>query len=173
MQAVELKTQFCRHRHDRRKVAQGRDFLRERHQRRLVLDVVRLVNDEDARHVLRNQVQHLLVGRTEHARFNDEQRHVRCRERIRHGLVERLVQGIRMARLEAGRVDVNELRIVDRLDARDAVARRLRLARRDADFRADERIHQRRFTNVGAADDGDIATAEIFRNCCLCHALLL
>ncbi len=47
-----------------------------------------------------------------------------------------------------------------RVDAGDAVARGLRLARGDADLLADQRVHQRRLADVGPADDGDHAATE-------------
>src|SRR6218665_3490627 len=48
-----------------------------------------------------------------------------------HGLVQRFVQRVRMPGLKARRVDENELRLRARANARDAVARGLRLARGD------------------------------------------
>ncbi len=46
-----------------------------------------------------------------------------------------------------------------RADAGDAVARGLRLARGDADLLPHQRVQQRGLAHVGAADDGDQATA--------------
>ena len=45
-------------------------------------------------------------------------------------------------------------------DADDAVARRLRLLRRDADLLADERVEQRRLADARPADDRDVAAAK-------------
>ena len=65
-----------------------------------------------------------------------------------------------MPRLEAGRVDVHHLRVVAGDDAEDAIARRLRLLRRDADLLADERVHERRLADARPADDRDVAAAK-------------
>jgi hypothetical protein len=132
----------------------------ERHQLGLVLHAVRLVDHQDHRHILRQQVQHLLVGRAEGAGLDQEQDHVGRRQRVRDGLVQRLVQRVRMAGLEARGVDVDELGVVAGLDAGDAVARGLGLARGDRHLGADQHVHQGRLAHVGTADDGDIAAAE-------------
>ncbi len=63
-------------------------------------------------------------------------------------------------RLEAGRIDEDELRLGRRQDSEHAVPRRLRLARRDADARADQRIEQCRLADVGPADDSDASAAK-------------
>src|SRR4029079_13567205 len=63
-------------------------------------------------------------------------------------------------RLVAGRVDEDELRALVGEDPLDAMARGLRLARRDRDVRADDLVEQRRLADVRAADDGDGAGAE-------------
>ena len=112
----------------------------------------------------------MLVGRAEGARLDHVQNDVRGNQGIGDGLVQRLVQRVRVARLEAGRVDVDELCVRQGLDARDAVARRLRLARGDADLRADQHVHQGRFAHVRAAHDGDIAAAEGVGHFGGCHA---
>ena len=57
--------------------------------------------------------------------------------------------------VDAGRVDENDLRVVAIQDALNAIARGLRLGRNDGDFAADERIDERGFAGVGAADNGD------------------
>ena len=64
-----------------------------------------------------------------------------------------------MPRLETRRIDKNKLRGADGAHAGDAVAGGLRLAGRDADLLADQRIKQGRFTDVGLADDGNQAAA--------------
>src|SRR5256885_15194642 len=76
-----------------------------------------------------------------------------------HGLVERLVQRRAVLGLEARCIDEDELRRGTRANARDAVARGLRLARGDADLLAHQRIHQRGLAHIGLADDGDQAAA--------------
>src|SRR5690606_36021095 len=57
--------------------------------------------------------------------------------------------------LEAGGVDEDELVLVARQHAVDAVAGRLRLARNDGQLRPDQGVAQGGFAHVGAAHDGD------------------
>src|ERR1700712_1210328 len=65
-----------------------------------------------------------------------------------------------MLGLETGGIDENVLRVVQRMNAGDPVPRGLCLARRDADFLPDERVHQGRFADVRPTDDRDHAAAE-------------
>ena len=60
---------------------------------------------------------------------------------LAHRVIQPIVEAGAMPRLEAGRVDEHELRIGIGDDAQDAVARRLRLLRRDADLLPDQRVH--------------------------------
>ena len=94
------------------------------------LDRVELVGDEDARLAGRHQRQHLGVVVAEAPGFDDEQHHVDVAENALHGAVQRAVERGRVPGLEAGRVDEDELRLVERADAGDAVPRRLRLVAR-------------------------------------------
>ena len=64
------------------------------------------------------------------------------------------------------RVDEDDLRRAFDHDAAHGRARRLRLARNDGDFGADERIDQRRFAGVRRADQSDEA-AGMSRSCAL------
>ena len=79
---------------------------------------------------------------------------------VAHRPVHPLVQARAMCGLEARRVDEKKLRRRCRHDAEDAMPRRLRLARRDRYARTDQCVDQRRFADVGPADDGDIAAAK-------------
>ena len=105
------------------------------------------------------QRQHLGVRRRELARLDDEQDQVDVADGAHHGLVQRLVQRRAVARLEARRIDEDELRRAHGADAGDAVPRGLRLARGDADLLADQGVEQGRLADVGLADDGDQAAA--------------
>src|SRR4030095_10892931 len=58
-----------------------------------------------------------------------------------------------MLRLVAGRVHEDVLRLLVGVDAENAVARRLRLARGDGDVRTDELVDQRRLADVRSPDD--------------------
>ena len=88
-------------------------------------------------------------------------------------MVQAIVEARAMPRLEAGRVDEDELRIRIRDDPQNPVARRLRLLRGDADFLPDERVHERRLAHARPAHDRDMAAAKLrrrrFRRC---HASL-
>src|SRR5690606_4409044 len=78
-----------------------------------------------------------------------------------------------MARLETRRIDIDELRVIGGLDAGDAVPRGLRLARGDADLGADQLVHERRFTDVGAADDGDVTASKVGLRVGFSHAIFV
>ena len=75
-----------------------------------------------------------LVGQREVAGLDDKQDQVHIADRTHHCLVQRLVERRGVAGLESGGVDKNELRLLARADARDAVARSLRLAGRNTDL---------------------------------------
>src|SRR5437899_1853121 len=66
-----------------------------------------------------------------------------------------------MLGLKTWGIDIHELRIFDSLNAGNPVPRSLRLARRNAHLGTNQRIHQCRFTNIGTANDGDIATSKV------------
>ena len=69
-----------------------------------------------------------------------------------HELHHRLLQLVRGFQ-DARRVGVDDLEILPRDDAHDAVARGLRLGGDDRKPFADQCVHQRRFAHVGIADD--------------------
>ena len=96
-----------------------------------------------------------------HPRGIEHQHHdVDAGQRLAHRAIEAVVERRAMPRLEAGRVDVRDLRVVAGDDAQDAEARRLRLFRRDAELLADERVHERRLADARPADDRDVAAAK-------------
>ena len=64
-----------------------------------------------------------------------------------------------LGREQARRVDEHDLRVALDDDAADRRARRLRLARDDRDFGADQRVEQRRFARIRRADQGDEAAS--------------
>ena len=57
--------------------------------------------------------------------------------------------------MNAGRIDQDDLRVFAVQNSLDAIAGGLRLRRNDGDFAADQRVYERGFARVGAADDGD------------------
>src|SRR2546430_4505190 len=57
-------------------------------------------------------------------------------------------------RVEPGRVDKDDLRAPEILDAGDPVARRLGARRDDREFLADEAVQERRLARVRTADEG-------------------
>ena len=82
----------------------------------------------------------------------DVEDHVGVDEGARDELHHRLLELVR--RLEdARRVGVDDLEIVARDDAHDAVARGLRLGGDDRQPLAHEGVHERRLADVGVADD--------------------
>ena len=82
----------------------------------------------------------------------DVEDHIGVGQGARHKLHHRLLQLVRGLQ-DAGRVGVDDLEILARDDAHDAVARGLRLGGDDREFFAHEGVHQRRFAHVGIADD--------------------
>ena len=120
---------------------------------------VELVGDQEDRPIGRGERQHLGIVQAEASGLDHEQQHVDIADHAVHGAVQGAVQRRVVAGLEAGRVDEDELRRAARADAGDAVARRLRLVRGDADLLADECIEQGRLADVRAADDGHHAAA--------------
>lgn len=62
------------------------------------------------------------------------------------------------------RVEEDDLTSLVRMDAEDAVARRLSLIGDDRDFMLDNAVDKGRFTDVGAADDGDESRFKRFHN---------
>src|SRR5690606_12734053 len=66
----------------------------------------------------------------------------------------------RVLRLEQSRrIDEHELRVFRREDTRHTLARRLRARRDDAQLLAQERVEQRRLSDVRSADEGDVPGA--------------
>ena len=65
--------------------------------------------------------------------------------------------------LKPRRIDEHELRVRVGVDAMDAVARGLRLARGDADLLSDQVVEQRGLAHVGASNNGDESAAKWFR----------
>lgn len=57
--------------------------------------------------------------------------------------------------VDARRVEEDDLAFVIRMDAEDAVARRLCLIGDDRDFMLDDAVDECRLANIRAADDGD------------------
>ena len=82
----------------------------------------------------------------------DVEYHVGVGQRARDELHHRLLQFVRGFE-DARRVGIDDLEVVARDDAHDAVARGLRLGGDDREPFADEGVHQRRFPDVGVADD--------------------
>ena len=80
------------------------------------------------------------------------EQHVGVRQGAAHEIHHRLLQLVRGLQ-DAGRVGVDDLEILARDDAHDAVACGLRLGGDDREFFAHEGVHQRRFAHVGIADD--------------------
>ena len=75
-------------------------------------------------------------------------------------MVEPVVERVAVAGLEAGGVHEDELAALIGINAGDFVASGLGLLAGDADFLADEVVHQRGFAHVRPANDGHEAAAE-------------
>ncbi len=66
---------------------------------------------------------------------------------------------------ESGRIEKDRLEVGRGKNTEDAVARRLCLPGDDRDLLPEKAVHQRRFSNVRLANDGDIAAAESVFHC--------
>lgn len=62
--------------------------------------------------------------------------------------------------MNTGGIDKDNLRLFTVPNSRDPIARCLRLGRYDSDLLAQQLIEQRRFSDVGAPHDGNIAGAK-------------
>ena len=121
----------------------------------LVLALVGFVQREHDRTILRQQLKNDLVARIKPVGFHDEDDHIDIRQGLLDAAVHGAIKRIGMLVLETGRINEDELRIGPSKNAHDPVPRRLRLARNDADFLADQLIQQRRLSDVRTSDNGD------------------
>ena len=120
---------------------------------------VELVGDEERGLARRQQGEDGFVFLAEAARLDDEENDVDVAERARDGAVQRAIERGGMPRLEARRIDEDELRFALRADSGDAMPRRLRLVRGDADLLPDQGVEQCRLADVRPPDDGHQAAA--------------
>src|SRR5690606_20022944 len=125
-----------------------------------VLDRIDLVDDQDGVVFFGQQGQQLLVSGRPLARLDDMQHHVDVGQGLCDHAIHHAVHRAAVAGLEAGSVHEDELFVLARKDAMDAVAGGLRLARYDGDLAADQRVGQGGLAHVRAADDGDEAAAK-------------
>ncbi len=138
----------------------------------LVLDAVGLVHRHDERtfHVF-HAVEHQLVFIGPACAVDHEDHHIDVLEGRRGGTVHVAVERGFAIAVQARRVDVDRLDGTLGLDAEHVVAGGLRLARSDRELLAEDVVEQRRLADIGATDDGDIATAAhaFFRGRCVIH----
>ncbi len=102
---------------------------------------------------LLDALEHEVVFLRPAQRFDDEHHEVRIVERTRCGPIHRLVETTRFASMQTGRIDERDLHRRQIHDADDAMTRRLRARRDDAQFLADERVQQRGFADVRPTDE--------------------
>ena len=121
--------------------------------------VVELVGDQQRRDVLAEQRQHLGVGRREAAGLDHEQDQVDIATAPSTVLLSERFSALACRVWKPGVSTKTNCVGADGADARDAMARGLRLARGDADLLPHQRVEQRRLADVGLADDGDQAAA--------------
>ena len=126
----------------------------------LALGAVDFVHHEDDGQVFGQQADHGAVGFAETHGFHHESHHIYAAEGFGNVLVEPVVERVAVAGLEAGGVHEDELAALIGINAGDFVASGLGLFAGDADFLADEVVHQRGFAHVRPANDGHEAAAE-------------
>ena len=119
---------------------------------------VKLVRQQHHRDVARQQVEHLGIGQVEVAGLHHKQNQVHIGHGAQHRFVQSPVQGVAVAGLKAWGVHKHKLVGAHRAVSGDAVARGLRLARRDADLLPHQRVQKRGLAHVGLAHNGHIAT---------------
>ena len=121
--------------------------------------VVELVGHQNHRNVGGQQSQHFGIGQIKVPRLHHKHNHVHIRHGAQHGFVERTVERIAMPRLKAWRIHKHKLRGPQRTQARDAVARGLRLARGDAHLLPHQGIEQCGLAHVGLTHNRHKAAA--------------
>ena len=134
---------FGRHRYKFGKLVALLHLLQPRRNVGAAIDLIELIGHQQRGHFFAQQFQHFGIGLVEHAGFDHEQNQIHVTHGAQHGFVQRAVQRIVVPGLKTGRIDKHKLRHALRVHAGDAVARGLGLARGDADFLPDQRIHQR------------------------------
>ena len=115
--------------------------------------LVELVGHQQRRNVLVEKRKHFGIGLIEAACFDDEEHQIDVVDDAQNRLVERAVKRVAVPGLEAGRIDKDKLGCSDAANARDAVARGLRLARGDADLLPNQRIEQCGLADIGLTND--------------------
>ena len=121
----------------------------------LLLDGVDLIDDEDCRHVmLLDLCNQAFLSRTDvRDRLYHQNGNIHLGNRVRHHLAHVVAQtGARLVQTRG--VQQNILRFTAAEYARDARARRLRLARYDGHFLADQLVCQRGFAHVRPSYNG-------------------
>jgi len=127
-----------------------------RQQHALVRQEIDLVDRQQQRGTVFSQpFQHRLVLVGPVQAVNDEHQDVDIGERSGRGSVQVAVERPLATVVQSGRIDEDGLSVADGVNPDDGVARRLRTARGDAQFLADQAVDQRRLADVGATDDSD------------------
>src|SRR5882724_2048022 len=150
-------------RHDLLELRFARGLL-EKRQQALGFGRVDLVHDQEQRDPRRSQFQQRAIFRSEALRFDDQSHHIDRFERSANRAVHHAIERTEMPGLESGRIDEDELGRLGGEDAAKAMSRGLRLARGDAEFLSQQRIHQRGLADVGAPDQGDRAATKRLRS---------
>src|SRR5258706_13574718 len=151
--------------------ADRNDFLELRFARRLFqkrqhargVGGVDLVHDQEQRDPGGHLCQHHAIFCAEALRFDNQDRHIDRLERSANRAVHHAIGRTAMPRLESGRIDEDELRRLRREDTAKAMSSGLRLARGDAEFLPQQRIHQGGLADVGAPDQSDRAATKRLR----------
>ena len=94
-------------------------------------------------------------------RFDHKQNYIDIREGLGDDAVHVPIQCTRMPCLKSRRINKQQLRVIAGQNARNALARCLRLARRNADLLAHQAVEERGFTDVRTPDDCNIAGAKL------------
>src|SRR5258706_840645 len=151
--------------------ADRNDFLELRFARRLFqkrqqargVGGVDLVHDQEQRDPGGHLFQQHAIFCAEALRFDDQDRHIDRLERSANQAVHHAIERTAMPSLESGRIDEDELRRLRREDTAKAMSSGLRLARGDAEFLPQQRIHQAGLADVRAPDQSDRAATKRLR----------
>ena len=151
-QRIEAGAAQRRRRHDLGEVVLAPDLVDQRQQPFLARQAIHLVDDADARRLgIGDAAQHDVVASLPALRLHQHQRHVHAGKRP-GGLPGHVAVQRDLARaVNARRVHEDQLGVAAVEDAEHRLARRLRLARGDAELAPKQMIHERRLADVGAA----------------------
>ncbi len=131
-------------------------------QPRLVCNTIHLVYHQDQRNGgIPDHLGCMLVLLRPAICLDQEQHHVDVVKRRSSDAIHVAVERAPGCEVDARSVEIHDLPLGGRLDAGQALSRGLRFGRDNAQFLADEPVHKRRFSDIWAANQGNIAATVV------------